>query len=148
MNVYVSEDAISQIVAIRFCPLPMCFETCALHFRYLGRVLLCAVFPHTPVHHTLRSLFLFSYSFLNQFATTKKPSKHGPTTTYLLALVRPKRVQARLRQGASIGAFRGCLRRVPLNSRGGAGVAASPPPPVHYSGPVLAHDAANSYCTG
>ena len=106
------------------------------------RAAVCAVFPHAPVHHTLRSLLLFFSFFLGQ-STTKLPLKHGPKTTYRFALGKPNRVKTALRQDASSGALRGPLRRGPLISPGGAGVAAkpglvpaSPKPPVHWLGPV------------
>ena len=87
-------------------------------------MLQCAVFPHAPVHHTLRSPLLFFPFSLNQ-STIILPLKHGRKTTYFLTLVKPNRVKTCLRQGASSGALRGCFRRGPLTSRGRAGVAGS-----------------------
>ena len=103
-------------------------------------MLQCAVFPHNPVHHTLRSLLLFMHFFLVN-RTSKSQLKHGPKTTGFFALftVKPKRVKTCLRQGASSGALRGRFRRGPLTSRRGGGVAASPQSPVHWSGPVYWH---------
>ena len=56
MNICVSEAAIPQIVAIRYCTLEKKKISVPL-FRYLGCVLQCTEFPHTAVHYTLRSLF-------------------------------------------------------------------------------------------
>ena len=64
MNMCISEAAIPQIVAIRYCTLRTFFSIRVPPFRYLGCVLQCAVFPHTSVHHTLRSLFLFFNFYL------------------------------------------------------------------------------------
>ena len=63
VDVYVSEAAISQTGAIWCCTLQTCNSTRAPSFRYLACVLQCAVFPRTPVHHTLRSLLLFLFIF-------------------------------------------------------------------------------------
>ena len=83
-----------------------------------------------PYFRTLLSIihfarFCYFPIFLSQ-STTKLPLKHGPNKTYFSALVKPNRVKTGLRQGASSGVLRGRLRRVPLTSRGGAGVAAGP----------------------
>ena len=40
------------------------FEPMFHLFRYLGCELQCAVFSHTPAHHTLRSLLRFLHFFL------------------------------------------------------------------------------------
>lgn len=50
----------------------------------------------------------------------------SPKINLFSALVKPNRVKACARQGAPSGALRGRLRRAPLASRGGAGVASSP----------------------
>ena len=63
MNIYVSEAAIPQIAAIRYCTLETKNRIRVPLVRDLGYVLQCAVFPHTPVHHTLRSLLLFLFYF-------------------------------------------------------------------------------------
>ena len=86
--------------------------------------------------------------FLSQ-PTTKLHFKYGPKTTCCLALVKPKRVKTCLRQGASIGALRGRLRRAPLTSRGegrGHGFAVTTSALVGSS--VLEYDAASTHCTG
>ena len=59
MNMCISEAAIPQIVAIRYCTLRTFFSIRVPPFRYLGCVLQCAVFPQTCAHHVLRSLLLF-----------------------------------------------------------------------------------------
>ena len=103
MNMYVSEAAIPQIQTIRYCTIKKKKKKSVSHlFRYLGCVLQCAVFPHTPVHDTLARFC--SFSFFPSQSTTKLPFKHGPKTTYSLALVKPNRVKACLRQGASSAA--------------------------------------------
>ena len=102
VNMYVSEAAIPQIVAIRYCAHLKKKIIRVPPFRYLGWVLQCAVFPHTPVHDTLARFC--SFSFFPSQSTTKLPFKHGPKTTYSLALVKPNRVKACLRQGASSAA--------------------------------------------
>ena len=93
-----------------------------------------------PYSRTLLSITRFarfcSSSVFSWSSTTKLHLKHGPKTTYFLALVKPKRVKTCLRQGVSSGALGGRLRRGPRTSRGVAGVAASPRPPVHWSGRV------------
>ena len=74
-------------------------------FRYLGCVLQCAVFPHTPAHHTIIRFARFCsfFSFFLRQSTTKLDLKHDPKTAYFLALVKPKREKTCLRQGASGG---------------------------------------------
>ena len=87
MNIYVSEAVIPQIVPIRYCALEK-KRIRVPSFRYLGCVLQCPVFPHTPVHHTLCPLFKFSpLSFFLCQSTTKLPLKLGPKTTSFLALL-------------------------------------------------------------
>ena len=89
----------------------------------------CRISAHSCPSYTSLAFALFAF-FLQ--STTNLPLKHGPNTTYFLALVKPNRVKT-------------CLRRVPLTSRGEAGVAAKPrpvsakQPPVHWSGPVYWH---------
>ena len=65
-------------------------------------------------------------------------------TRYFLALVRPKPAKQCLRQGASGMALRGRLRLGTRTSRGGVGIAATPRPPVHCSGPVYWHMPVNT----
>ena len=67
MNIY-SEAAIPQIAAIRYCTLQKKKRISVPPFRYLGCVLQCTVFPHTPAYHTLRSLLLFFHFFLVNLA--------------------------------------------------------------------------------
>ena len=129
MNMYVSEAVIPQIVAIRYCTLKK-KRTHVPPFRYLGCVLQCAVFPHTPVHHTLRSLFKFAlFSFFLRQSTTKLPLKHGPKTTHFLALLSINSESKSPSGGASGGP--------PLPA--GGGVATKPRPVSHWSGPVYWH---------
>ena len=60
INICVSEAAIPQIVAIWYCThKKKIIRVPPFFFRCLGCELQCATFPHTPVHHTLGSLFLF-----------------------------------------------------------------------------------------
>ena len=71
MNIDVSEAAISQIVRVIRFGTSNLFLNHVPPFRYLGCVLQCAVFPHTSVHHTLRSRLLslrFSQSIYHQIA--------------------------------------------------------------------------------
>lgn len=70
-----------------------------------------------PYQHALCPLFLTVNLLL--YYTTELPLRGGPTSTYCLALVKPNRVKASLRQGASSGDLRGCLWRSPLTSQGG-----------------------------
>ncbi|CAB1106756.1 unnamed protein product [Ectocarpus sp. CCAP 1310/34] len=60
----------------------------------------------------------------------------GPKSLIFFALVKPNRVQKRLRRGASSGALRGRLPRGPLTSRGGPMVAAAPRPRGFAAPPV------------
>ena len=123
MNLYVSDAAIPQIVAIQYGTFRTHFRIRVPPFRYLGCVLQCAVFPHTLVYHTVRSLLLlFQFFLVNLRAPPKLLMKHGPKTTCFLALAKPNRVKTCLRQGASSGALRGRLRRGPLTSLGGPAV--------------------------
>ena len=86
MNIYVSEAAIPQIVAIRFCTLEKKERIRVPPFRYLGCVMQCAVFPaHSCPSYT--SLVLARFLIFVSQSTNKLPLKHGPKTTYFLALV-------------------------------------------------------------
>ena len=100
-NMYVSEAAIPQIVANRYCTHEKKIRVPP--FRYLGCVLQCAVFPHTPVHHTLRSLLLFFHFFLVNIPP-KLPLKHGPNTTQFFSSSEAKPRENVPPQGASSGA--------------------------------------------
>ena len=130
MNTYVSEAAIPHIGAIRYCTLQKILRIRVPTFRYLGGVLQCTAFPHTPAHHTLRSrlpFFHFSWSIYHQIAFETRPVTFSSGEAKSRETVPPA----------------GRLQRSPLTSRGGVGVAASPrpvfaspKPPVHWSGPV------------
>ena len=96
---YVPEAAIPQVAAIRYCTLEKKKSVSHLFRIY-------AVCCSVPYFRTLLSTMHFahfcSFFFLSQF-TTKLPSKHGGqkrrTPKYFLALVKPNRVKASLRQG-------------------------------------------------
>ena len=60
VNIYVSEAAIAQIVAVRYYIVQTCFLTRVLPFWFLDCVVKCAVFPYTPAH-TLRPLLLYFF---------------------------------------------------------------------------------------
>ena len=81
------------------------------------RFKLAVVSPHTPVPPYLVHFCRLFSLFLSQ-STAKFPSKHGPKSTYFLAL-RPNRVKTCSWQGAPSGALRGRLRRGPLTNREG-----------------------------
>ena len=75
-----------------------------------------------PSYASLAFAPLYIFFLVNQPATTKLDLKHGPKTTYFLALVKPKRIKTCLRQGAPSGVLVGSS--------------------------VLAYHAASIYCTG
>ena len=78
MNLYISEAAIPQIVAIRYCAIVFYFM-CVSTIGYLGCVLQYAVLLHPPVNQTLSALLSFFHIiyYLSQ-STAKLPWKHGP----------------------------------------------------------------------
>ena len=59
MKIYVSEAAIPQIVAIRYCTQKKEKESVSHLSVSRLRAAVCRFPAHTPVHHTLRSLWLF-----------------------------------------------------------------------------------------
>ena len=126
----------------------MFLNPCSTFSVSAGCVLQCAVFPHNPVHHTLRSLLLFMHFLLRQ-STTKSYLKHGPTTTYFLASSEAKTCKKvpsvrRLQRGPS-----GATPAGPPCQRGGGGdrgLAATTSALAGSS--LLAYDAASTHCTG
>ena len=119
VNIYVSEAAISQIVAIRFCTLEhvyMCLNPCPT-FSVSGlRAAVCRIPAHSCSSYSSIAFapLFFLESIYHQIAFETWSLKDD-----FLALVKTKRVKPCLRQGASSGALRGRLRRAPLTSRGG-----------------------------
>ena len=127
MNIYVSEAAIPQIEAIRYCTVRK-KRIRVPPFRYLGYVLqravfrfvlmvTCKDFPHTPVHHNIYTSLAFALfpfylkSIYHQIAFETR-SKHDICFSSSEAKSRKKRAR-----GASSGALRGRLRRVRSHHR-------------------------------
>ena len=76
---YISNAAIPQIVAIRYCTLQNIFFNLCPTFSVstIGCVLKCAVFPHTRVHYNLARCcsFFFLRAILNEPNVSKKNPK-------------------------------------------------------------------------
>ena len=133
INIYASEAAIPQIahtsnsVWIRVPP-----------FRYLGCVLQCAVFSHSPVHHTLGSLSPFVDFFSINLAPNCSWNMVNKRRFFSSSEAKSRKNEPAV----------GRLHRPPLTSRGG-GRGRSLSALVGSS--VLAYDTASTYwtyCTG
>ena len=132
MNTYVSEAAIPQIVAILYCKRKKKESVSHLSLSRLcaSLNLLCRISAHSCPSYTSLAFALFP--FLLSQSTTKLPLKHGPNTTYFLALVKPNRVKTHLAGRLQRGPP-GAPPAGPHHQPGGAWVAA------HWSGPMYWH---------
>ena len=82
---YVSEAAIPQIGAVRYCTLQKTNFSVSRLRAAVRRISACSCPSYTSLAFALFSFFLIQ-------PTTKLQSKHGPKTTCFLALVKPNRV--------------------------------------------------------
>ena len=151
-NMYVSEAAIPQIVAIRYCTLEKKTNTCPTFSVSRLRAAVCRISAHSCPSYTSLAFALFSFLLIQ--STTKLPLKHGPKTTYFFNSSEAK-----------------SRKNVPPPPAGASGAASGAPPSPAAGGgrgrseaatgfgftentsalvwsSVLAYDANSIYCTG
>ena len=146
MNIYVSEAAVPQIAAIRYCTLEKKKNPCATFSASNLCAAMCRVSAHSCPSYTSLAFALFPF-FLGQ-STTKLPLKHGPKTTYFLALVKAKSRKnvppaERLYRAPPAGRF---LQPGGARGRGEAATGFGETTSALAGSSVLAYDTASTYC--
>ena len=147
---YVSEVAILQFVAIRFCTTKTWFSTRIPPFRqYRPRAAVCRISTLLFIMRFVR--FCSCYIVFSSQPTTKLHLKYGPKTTFFFssseAETRTKNVPpaGRLQRAHSGSTSEGA----PLPAGGGGRGRGLATTTSALLGPnVLAYDATSKYCTG